>query len=82
MEPTTDGFIKQSRQDDLFEEVETFAQCVYLCLTLTALKRQLSEEELHLLERAITVGEKLGSHQTIAWTPKEVVLPLSSRVRI
>ena len=52
MEPTRDGFVHQSRQDDLFQELEVFADSVYVCLVLTALQRELTLEEIHLLQKA------------------------------
>lgn len=41
----------QSQQDDLFPELETFAQSVYQSLVLAALKRELNEDEIAVLER-------------------------------
>ena len=39
----------QSKQDDLFPELETFAQSVYQSLVLAALKRELNEDEIAVL---------------------------------
>lgn len=42
----------QSKQDDIFEELHALIRQIYCCLTLTAMKRSLTEEEMWVLERA------------------------------
>lgn len=49
----------QSHNDDIFDELATFAQCVYLNLTLVACKRRLSEDECWLLQHSIDLAERL-----------------------
>jgi len=58
MQPTADGYIHQSRLDDAFEEYEAFVQSAFLALVLTTLKRDLTNEETHLLQRSaeLTAG--------------------------
>jgi len=45
----------QSHQDDHFETLETFAETTYIFLSLLALQRRLSCDELYVLERAVKV---------------------------
>ena len=39
MQPTPDGFVYQSRQDEAFAEYEAFAECAFVNLVLAAIKR-------------------------------------------
>lgn len=47
--------LKQSDQDDLFDEIVTNIQANYLCLMLKATKTMLSEEETYIFDRAARV---------------------------
>jgi hypothetical protein len=49
----------QSYQDDYFDSLQTFAECVYFNLVLASLKKTLSEDEAHILHRAAEVAEEL-----------------------
>ena len=51
--------MRQSEQDDHFDDLATFAECVYFNLVLSATKRTLTENEVYLLDRAAEVAEKL-----------------------
>jgi hypothetical protein len=41
-----------TKQDDLYEDVAKFNNAVFSTLVLAAVKRQLSEDEVHLLHRS------------------------------
>jgi len=47
----------QSRQDDLWDALSTFAETTYIYLVLVALKRRLNGDELYLLDRAAKAAE-------------------------
>lgn len=49
----------QSRQDDLWDALATFAETTFIYLVLVALKRRLTEDEVWLLSRATKVAEQL-----------------------
>jgi hypothetical protein len=49
----------QSFQDDIFDDLATFAECAYLNLVLAHLKRPLTEAETSLLMRAADVAGRL-----------------------
>jgi hypothetical protein len=49
MEPAADGLVHMTRQDDIFEEMCIKVQKTFLCLNLTAMKRDLTTEEAYIL---------------------------------
>lgn len=56
------GSMKQSQQDDVFDDLQLFAETTYLNLVLAALKRTLNEDEVAILGRVIRlVSDKLFS---------------------
>lgn len=44
--------MSQSAQDDIFEQLATFAETTYVYLMLVGQKRRMTEDELWLLDRA------------------------------
>jgi hypothetical protein len=56
---TGDIAMPQSRQDDLWDALATFAETTFIYLVLVALKRRLTEDEVWLLSRATKVAEQL-----------------------
>lgn len=52
MHTTTDGFAHQSRQDDLFEDLQAFADTVFQRLLAAVKNRPLTDEENDLICRA------------------------------
>jgi hypothetical protein len=59
--------MKQSEQDDHFDSLQTFAECVYFNLVLASLRRTLTDDEAHILQRASDVAgqlhpQALGTH--------------------
>jgi hypothetical protein len=42
----------QSFQDDTFDELATFAEGVFICMSLKAMKSSLNDEEIYLLDRS------------------------------
>jgi hypothetical protein len=55
--------MRQSQQDDVFEDLECFAQLVYLNLVRAAIKRTLSDDEAYLLQRAAELAGSNGSER-------------------
>ena len=51
----------QSRQDDLFTSLETFAEKTYIFLCLLAQKRNLTEEEVYILDNVTEIKKRLIS---------------------
>ena len=46
-----------SNQEEVIDELETFAQAVYINLILASLKRTLNEDELNLLQLAAQLAD-------------------------
>jgi hypothetical protein len=59
--------MKQSTQDDLFDELLTFAESVFICMTLKATKTRLSDEELYVLERSMGLLRLVPVRAGEAW---------------
>jgi hypothetical protein len=53
MEPTKDGFVHQSRQDEMFERLEAFVEGAVLLFMLTTRQRGLTPAENHLFLQAL-----------------------------
>jgi hypothetical protein len=51
----------QSRQDDLWDALATFADTTFIFLQLVAKQRRLNGDELYLLDRATKVAEQLAA---------------------
>jgi hypothetical protein len=51
----------QTHQDDHFDDLATFAECVYFQFVLVALKRKLTDDEAHVLARAVEIVDRLHS---------------------
>ncbi len=51
----------QSRIDDLFDDLATFAETTYIYLMLLTIKRRLTEDETWLLERAAKAAGQLAA---------------------
>jgi len=49
----------QSAQDDIFDNLSTFAEMVYINLVLVGTKRGLNDNEAYILERAAQVADQL-----------------------
>ncbi len=44
--------MRQSQQDDIFDNLQLFAEKTYIYLTLCAKQRRLNQDELYILEQA------------------------------
>jgi hypothetical protein len=51
--------LRQSQQDDLWDQLATFAETTYIFLVLVALQRRLTGDELYLLDRAAKAASQL-----------------------
>jgi hypothetical protein len=47
-----ENYMAQSHQDDIFDELATFAEGVFICMSLKAIKSRLNNEEVYLLDRS------------------------------
>jgi len=57
----------QTYQDDHFNMLAIFAECVYFNLVLVAMKRPLSIDEMHILQRATEIAASLHLRAGEAW---------------
>jgi hypothetical protein len=53
--------MKQSRCDDLFHDLATFAETTYVFLVLLACQRRLNTDEVYLLDRAAKAAAVLAT---------------------
>jgi hypothetical protein len=53
--------MRQSRQDDLWDQLATFAETTYIFLALVAQKRRLNTDEIYLLDRAAKAAGRLAA---------------------
>jgi len=58
--------MNQSEQDDTYDLLHTFVECVFFNLMLAAAKRRLNDDEVYLLQRATELCKQLHP-APLAW---------------
>jgi hypothetical protein len=53
--------LRQSHQDDIFDQLATFAETTYMYLVMVAIKRRLTDDETWLLDRAAKAAGQLAA---------------------